>query len=178
MKFARRLSAALIVALAALPALAQDGAAAAFLGRLAGSWQGAGEVRQMAADMRMHWEPVLDGEFHRLSMENRMSGKDGQTWHFKAQAYYRVQEDGTLTGTWFDSRGITLPLTGRVQGEAMTIDWGTAEIERGRSTYRLAGEALEVTDEVYGKDGALAVFGRTKLAREQVGTDTSRVGPK
>jgi hypothetical protein len=60
----------------------------------------------------------------------------------------------------------------------MTIDWGTVEIERGRSTYRLAGEALEVTDEVYGKEGALAVFGRTKLAREQEGTDTSGVGPK
>jgi hypothetical protein len=166
MKLVRRLSPAWIVALAALPALAEDTAAAAFLGRLAGRWEGAGEVRQMAADMRMHWEPVLDGEFHRLSMENRMTGKDGQSWHFKAQAYYRIQKDGTLAGTWFDSRGITLPLTGRVEGDAMTIDWGTAEIERGRSTYRLAGDALEVTDEVYGKDGALAVFGRTTLARE------------
>jgi hypothetical protein len=96
MKPARHFSPALIAALAALPALAQDGAAAAFLGRLAGKWQGAGEVRQMAADMRMHWEPVLDGEFHRLSMENRMTGKDGQSWHFKAQAYYRVLKDGAL----------------------------------------------------------------------------------
>jgi hypothetical protein len=48
----------------------------------------------------------------------------------------------------------------------MTIDWGTEESpERGRSTYRLAAGVLEVTDEVYGKDGTLAVFGRTRLTR-------------
>jgi hypothetical protein len=73
----RRFSPALLVALVALPALAQETAAAAFLGRLAGSWQGTGEVRRMAADMRMRWEAVLDGQFHRLSMDNRMIGKDG-----------------------------------------------------------------------------------------------------
>jgi hypothetical protein len=149
----------------ALSSTAQEGTAAAFFGKLAGAWQGTGEVRQMAADMHMNWEPVLDGQFQRLSMENRMTGKDGQAWHFKAQGYYRVLDDGTIAGTWFDSRGISLPLTGHVEGDAMTIDWGTPEIERGRTTYRLAGDGLEVTDEVYRKDGALAVFGRTRLAR-------------
>lgn len=153
-----------VAALAGAAAAADAPATAAFLGRLAGDWQGTGEVRRMAADMRMRWEPVLDGRFHRLTMENRMSG-DGRSWRFEAQAFYRVREDGTIDGTWFDSRGITLPLTGRVDGDAMTIDWGTAEIERGRSTYRLAADALEVTDEVYGKDGTPGVFGRTRLTR-------------
>jgi hypothetical protein len=162
---AGRILAVVLLAMLTLPAVAQESTAAAFLGKLAGAWQGTGEVRQMAADMRMTWEPVLDGQFHRLSMENQMTGKDGQTWHFKAQAYYRVLEEGTITGTWFDSRGISLPLAGRVEGDAMTIDWGTPEIERGRTTYRLAGDGLEVTDEVHGKDGALAVFGRTRLTR-------------
>jgi hypothetical protein len=161
-----RILGVVLLAMLALPAIAQDSAAAAFLGRLAGAWQGTGEVRKMAADMRMTWEPVLDGRFHQLSMENQMTGKDGQSWLFKAQAYYRVLEDGTITGTWFDSRGISLPLAGRVEGDAMTIDWGTPEIERGRTTYRLAGDGLEVTDEVLGKDGTLAVFGRTRLARK------------
>ncbi|HWN07187.1 MAG TPA: hypothetical protein VNO53_08490 [Steroidobacteraceae bacterium] len=165
MSVASRFSVAVLGALLAMPALAEEPAAAAFLGRLAGAWQGTGAVRQMAADMRMRWEPVLDGEFHRLSMENRMTGQDGQTWHFKADAYYRVRNDGTIAGTWFDSRGISLPLSGRVEGDAMTIDWGTPDIERGRSTYRLTADALEVTDEVYTKDGALAVFGRTRLTR-------------
>ncbi len=160
-----RLPAAVLAALLAWPTFADETGASGFLGRLAGEWQGTGEVRRMAADMRMRWEPVLDGQFHRLSMQNRMTGQDGQSWHFKAEAYYRVLEDGTIAGTWFDSRGISLPLAGRVEGDAMTIDWGTPEIERGRSTYRLAAGTLEVTDEVYAKDGALTVFGRTKLTR-------------
>ncbi len=164
--FGRRV-AAMMLALAALPALADESPAAAFLGRLAGAWQGTGEVRQMAADMRMRWEAVLDGQFHRLSMENKMTGQDGKAWHFKAEAYYRVRKDGTIAGTWFDSRGISLPLAGRVEGDAMTIDWGTPEIERGRTTYRLAADALEVTDEVYTQGGALTVFGRTRLPRTE-----------
>jgi hypothetical protein len=163
---ASRSAVAVLGALLAMPAFAEEPPAAAFFRRLAGAWQGTGEVRQMAADMRMRWEPVLDGEFHRLSMENRMSGQDGQSWHFKADAYYRVGKDGTIAGTWFDSRGISLPLRGRVEGDAMTIDWGTPDIERGRSTYHLTVDALEVTDEVYAKDGTLTVFGRTRLSRQ------------
>jgi hypothetical protein len=161
-----RLAAAALAGLAAaLPASADEAATAEFLGRLAGGWLGTGEVRAMAADMRMDWEPVLDGQFHRLSMENRMTGGDGQSWHFKALAFYRVGEDGSIAGTWLDSRGISLPLAGRVEADAMTIDWGSPDIERGRSTYRLTAEALEVTDEAYGKDGGLVVFGRTRLQR-------------
>jgi hypothetical protein len=165
MRTTRRFAAAALAALAALPSAADPADAAEFLGRLAGGWQGTGEVRAMAADMRMDWEPVLDGRFHRLSMENRMTGADGQSWHFKALAFYRVAEDGSIAGTWFDSRGISLPLAGRVEADAMTIDWGSPDIERGRSTYRLKAEALEVTDEAYGKDGGLVVFGRTRLQR-------------
>ncbi len=122
----------------------------------------------MAADMRMRWGLVLDCKFHRLSMETFMTGQDGKTWHFKADAFYRVQNDGSIAGHWFDSRGISLPLVDRAEADGMSIaiDWGNeASAERGRSTYRLAADALEVTDEVYGKDGALTVFGHTRLTR-------------
>jgi len=166
MKIARGCAAALILALACSPALAEAPVATAFLERLAGEWKGTGEVSGMAADMRMRWEPVLERQFHRLAMENFMTAQDGNTWHFKAEAFYRVQKDGSIAGQWFDSRGISLSLAGRVDGDAMTIDWGDeASAERGRSTYRLAADALEVTDEVYGKDGTLTVFGRTRLTR-------------
>ncbi len=167
MKFARHRAAALVLALACSPALAEAPAAAAILERLAGEWKGNGEVSGMAADMRMRWEQALDGRFHRLAMENLMTGQDGKTWHFKAEALYRVLKDGSIAGQWFDSRGLNLPLVGRADGDAMTIDWGNeASAERGRSTYRLSADALEVTDEVYGKDGALTTFGRTRLSRE------------
>jgi hypothetical protein len=157
----------LLLALAAPPAFAEESAASAFFGRLAGEWQGTGEVSAMAADMRMTWEPVLDGRFLRLTMDNRMTGAEGKAWHFKSQAYYRIEKDGTITGTWFDSRGITLPLTGGVEQDVMTIQWGTEASERGRSHYRLSADALEVTDEVLAREGEWQVFGRTRLARLQ-----------
>jgi hypothetical protein len=167
MRHVLRAVAAFVMAFAFQAVQADESPAAAFFTKLAGHWQGNGEVRLMAADMRMHWEPVLDGQFHRLSMEDVMTGADGKSWHFKAQGYYRVQTDGTISGTWFDSRGISLPLTGRVEGDTMTIDWGTEAIERGRSSYRLGDGALEVTDEVYAKEGELRVFGRTRLTRPE-----------
>ncbi|MGH8242353.1 MAG: hypothetical protein ACRETY_03285 [Steroidobacteraceae bacterium] len=165
MKFFKTTTAAVLATLLALPALADDTTAKAFFDRLAGAWQGAGEVNRMSADMRMQWETVLDGQFRRLSMENRMTGKSGESLRFGAQAYYRIAKDGTISGMWFDSRGYSLPLSGRVDGDVLTVEWGTADIERGRSSYRLAGDALEVVDEVYAKDGALNVFGRTRLTR-------------
>lgn len=167
MRRAGTLVGAIVLALANLPSLAEGPAALVFLDRIEGEWRGAGEVRGMAADMRMRWEPALDGKFHRLVMENRMTGQDGATWHFKSEAFYRVQKDGSIAGQWFDSRGISLPLSGLTDGDSMTIHWGNeGSPERGRSTYRLAADALEVTDEVYGKDGQLGVFGRTRLTRQ------------
>jgi hypothetical protein len=158
---------ALLAALwAAAAALADAGASGRFLERLAGNWRGAGEVRQMAADMRMAWEPVLDGAFMQLTMENLMSGGEGQSWHFKARALYRVQDDGSITGTWFDSRGISLPLSGTIEDDLMTIQWGNEATERGSSTYRLSADALEVTDLVLAKDGEWRAFGRTRLTRQ------------
>ncbi len=147
-------------------ALAGDSAASLFSGKLAGGWRGTGEVRDMAADMRMTWELVLDDQFLRLTLDNQMSGADGKAWHFKAQAYYRILDDGTIAGTWFDSRGISLPLTGSVNEDGvMTILWGTEAIERGRSSYRLSAEGLEVTDEVLTREGEWRIFGRTRLTR-------------
>jgi hypothetical protein len=156
----------LLLSLALSPACADESAASTFFGKLAGEWQGTGEVSAMAADMRMTWEPVLDGRFLRLTMDNRMTGAEGKAWHFKSQAYYRIEKDGTITGTWFDSRGITQPLTGGVEQDAMTIQWGTEAVERGRSHYRLSADALEVTDEVLTKEGEWQVFGRTRLTRK------------
>jgi hypothetical protein len=147
--------------------LADETSARSFFEKLAGEWQGKGVVNGNAAEIRMHWEPVLDGQFLRLSMENRMILPDGKTWPFLSQAFYRIGKDGAIAGNWFDSRGISLPLAGSVDGDSMTILWGTeASAERGRSSYRLAADALEVTDEVANEEGAYEVFGRTRLARK------------
>jgi hypothetical protein len=69
----------LLLWLAMRPAFAEESAASAFLARLAGNWRGTGEVNQRAADMRMTWERVLDGQFLRLAMDNRMTGAEGSS---------------------------------------------------------------------------------------------------
>ncbi len=149
------------------PATAGDDASATVFTRLAGSWQGTGTTSGMASVQRLQWEPVLDAAFVRLTLENRMTMKDGKEWRFQAQAFYKVSPDGRIAGTWFDSRGLSFPLAGSVDDAGvLTIDWGSDDTERGRSRYRIADGVLEVTDEAQGKDGALAVFGRSTLKRE------------
>jgi hypothetical protein len=138
-----------------------------FFGWLAGDWQGAGEVRGMASAQQMSWEPVLDGKFLRLSFDNRMSGSDGREWRFSAQAFYRIRDDGTIAGTWFDSRGVTFPLSGSIgEDDTLTILWGTDDTERGRTSYLLTAAGLEVTDEVLTPEGGWRTFGRTRLTRQ------------
>lgn len=160
---------ALLLWIAALPAaLAHESPAAGFFAQIAGNWEGTGEVRGMASVQQMAWQPVLDGRFLRLSFDNRMTGTDGKEWRFQAHGYYRIQDDGTITGTWFDSRGVSFPLAGGVDEDGtMTIRWGTDDTERGRSSYRLEAETLEVTDEVPSAEGEWRTFGRTKLTRVQ-----------
>ena len=158
---------ALILWLAVLPAaVAEESPATRLFAALSGHWQGTGEVRGMPSNQQMHWEAVLDGQFLRLSFDNRMTAPDGKEWRFQAEAYYRIQADGTIAGTWFDSRGVSFPLAGTVEpGGGMTILWGTAETERGRSSYRISAAGLDVSDEVQGLDGAWRIFGRTALTR-------------
>ena len=159
---------------ALLLALAIQGAVAAeespgtrALTALVGDWQGEGTTSDMPSKQRLHWESILDGKFVRLTLDNRMTTPDGKEWHFQAQAFYRVQPDGSITGTWFDSRGLTFPLNGRADDSGvLTIDWGSDDTERGLSRYRIADGKLEVTDEVQDKDGTIRVFGRSTLERQ------------
>jgi hypothetical protein len=155
-----------ILALGAHAALADESRTRDFFAAIAGEWQGSGETLGMASTQQARWEPALDAAFFRFVFDNRMIASDGRESRFRAEAFYRVGGDGAVTGTWLDSRGMTLPLTGMLDDSgALTIDWGSAETERGRSTYRLLDGSLEVTDEVMNPDGGWRVFGRTILKR-------------
>lgn len=158
----------LLALLFALPlaAAADEARTRGFFAELAGNWEGTGEVLGMASTQQARWEPALGAAFFRFVFDNRMTAADGKESRFRAEAFYRVGGDGAVTGTWLDSRGMTLPLAGALdEGGALVVLWGTAETERGRSTYRLAGDTLEITDEVVAEDGGWRVFGRTMLRR-------------
>lgn len=149
-------------------ATAAPAPAAGVFERLAGTWQGSGEVRGMPAEPRMDWQKVFGGRFMYLEFDNRMHNAEGAEIRFRAHGYYRLEPDGATTGIWLDSRGVILPLAGTigVDGTTLTIDWGDeASVERGRTEYRLDGDRLEVTDEVLLLDGTWRTFGRTTLTR-------------
>lgn len=158
----------LALAIAGAPAAwADESRTRDFFAAIAGEWQGAGETLGTPSTQEARWEPALDAAFFRFVFDNRLTAPDGRQSRFRAEAFYRVGRDGVVSGTWLDSRGMTLPLAGTVDDSgALTIDWGTAETERGRSTYRLVDGALEVTDEVMNPDGGWRVFGRTVLKRK------------
>ena len=169
MRLAVHSMAALVLAFALQAAHAEEPAAYGILRQAHGplAWQRR-SANSMAADMRMHWEPVLDGQFQRLSMEDQMTGADGKTWHFKAQGYYRVGKDGTITGTWFDSRGISLPLTGRVEGDTMTIDWGTEASSAGAAATAWRKAPSKSPTRSTPRKASFSVFGRTRLTRGRI----------
>lgn len=137
-----------------------------FFAQLAGEWQGAGETLGMPAVQHARYEPALDAAFFRFVFDNRMTAADGKESRFRAEAFYRVDKTGAVTGTWLDSRGMTLPLTGAVEDDGtLVVLWGSEDTERGRSSYRLVEDALEITDKVAGADGGWRVFGHTRLLR-------------
>ena len=150
------------------PAHADEARTRGFFAQLAGEWQGTGEVLGMASAQEARWEPALDAAFFRFVFNSRTAGADGRESRFHAEAFYRVAADGGVTGTWLDSRGATLPLAGGLdEAGALVILSGSPETERGRSTYRLDDDALEIVDEVVAEDGSWRAFGRTRLLRRQ-----------
>ena len=155
----------LIVFLLALSLAAASAGSDDIFGQLAGTWKGGGEVRGMPSEQSMVWAPALDGRFTRLQFSNRMTTPDGGEFHFQAHAYYRVMPDGAVSGHWFDSRGVSFPLNGSQAPACLSIEWGTADTELGRTGYCILEGRLDVTDEVMDAGGEWRVFGRSTLKR-------------
>lgn len=159
-------TAGLAILLAASPVHASEQVKADTWQALVGEWRGEGEVRGMAAAVRLRFEATLDGRGRRLSFENAMTGKDGRSWRFLAEALYLCDAAGACKGQWQDSRGMILPLSTQSQPDRVIVEWGEAATERGRTTYHLADDgSLHMTDEVLGKDGAWKTFGQTRATR-------------
>ena len=129
--------------------------------RLTGEWQGEGTLMGGPARFSMSWETTLQSRFIRLVFENQ---REGAAKPFQADAYFRVVAD-TFTGTWFDSRGWTLPLRGRLTDSSWTTEWGNAETEIGRTVYVFESpDRLRVSDWIFSK-GQWKSFGSANYRR-------------
>ncbi len=135
------------------------------LDRLTGHWSGSGRVTGLESSIEMAWEPVVGARFVRLTFRNTMATA-GAPRVFEGHAYYRATASDSLTGTWFDSRGLVLPIVATATGSALESTWGTPDTEQGRTIYRLVGaDSLELIDSVRTKTG-MREFGRSALRRK------------
>ena len=137
-----------------------------FLSRLEGNWQGEGKAFGMTAKLHIKWEWVLNKKFLRLTIKNEMTRTSGPQM-FEGQAYYHAIAADKFEAQWFDSRGVTFPIKGHLEGDSLIAMWGSPDKEEGKSIYRLVDDStLEVVDLVKQKDGTFREFGRTTLKRQ------------
>ena len=139
----------------------------ATLKRLEGSWIGDGKLMGNTARLELKYEWVLNGKFLRLSMKNDSRTPAGAQQVFEGHVYYETKSDGSISGTWFDSRGVSFAVKGSFAGDTLTVLWGNPAQEQGKSVYRLVDAAtLEVTDSVLLKDGTWRQFASAVVKRQ------------
>ncbi len=146
-----------IVALSFLPVAGLT--AQPFLADLtAQPWHGTGVLMGSPAKFEMNWQWVLDEKFLQLTFRHtRETGGDAVV--FSAHGYYKPVNDSMLTGVWFDSRGVSLPVEGRLGEKELSVDWGSDDTERGRTIYEMESSCeIRVTDFVY-RGGSYVKFG-------------------
>ena len=137
----------------------QYGNAQSFFEKIAkNAWNGSGELMGSAASFQMDWTPVLGGKFFELSFQNQRD--ESKDYVFKSKGLYQPNENGTFTGTWFDSRRFSFPLEGSFTENEPRVVWGTRELEEGKTVYSITSDdSVSVTDYIL-KDGKLVVFGK------------------
>ena len=124
-----------------------------------GSWNGVGQLFGAEAQFEMNWQRVLEHQFVRLTFSNNFKDSGGRERILKAQAFYKSTGEGRFRGTWFDSRGMILPLESTFEDSVLTTLWGAAENEEGRTVYRLQpNDRIEVDDYIR-KEGKWQKFG-------------------
>lgn len=123
---------------------------------LLGEWEGIGTLKGQPAEFEMYWEQTLNDQFYTLRFRNNIPAF---SFSMEAHGYYQVLDDGSISGYWFDSRGISFPISGSIEEKTIIIYWGTPEIEEGRTEYMVISEdQVKVTDYIL-RDGTFDQFG-------------------
>lgn len=133
---------------------------------LIGSWSGTGTLMGAPAEFHMQWAWVLGEQFIRLTFENRISRSDGEDFVLSAIGIYQQKDEEKFEGTWFDSRGMVLPLDATIIDSALVTLWGSPETEQGRTVYKVVSiDRIDVEDYVL-KDGEWKQFGKAIYRRD------------
>ena len=133
--------------------------------QLIGDWEGKGELFGVEATFSMTWTWLFGRQFLRLNFQNSIPMSDGQERVLRGRGFYKYMEDGSVEGTWLDSRGMMLPLRGGIEEGRLDVKWGTPKTEVGRTVYRiLDNDHVHAVDFVL-KEGEWEQFGSAHYTR-------------
>jgi len=134
---------------------------------LSGSWSGEGTLLGGDARFFMAWDRALNGAFARLTFHNARVSPNGVDTVLTAIGYYRplTGASDSLTGIWLDTRGMMLPLSGVAADSTLTVWWGGAGTERGKTVYRVTGFDSAVVIDSVAVGGGWREFGRAHYRR-------------
>ncbi|WP_447757646.1 hypothetical protein [Sphingopyxis fribergensis] len=130
-----------------------------------GSWVGAGEAfgRPAAATL-----DIAPGESDATALSYRLSITGTPPANYAAEALYTVDAKGRVRGRWTDSYARVRPVAGGVTGLQWWTNWGSADVEIGRSTYTLESDgALIVSDSILQPDGSWRGFAMLRYTRKK-----------
>lgn len=131
-----------------------------------GRWAGEGTAFGKPATATMTIEPAPGGDATMLAY--RLSIGGSPPIRYSAEAIYRVDAKARVSGTWTDGSGRKRPVGGRLSGLEWVSNWGSADVEIGRSTYRLIeADLLVVSDSVLQDDGSWRVFSMLRYRRNK-----------
>lgn len=155
-----------LVALAAPAASNASAAPATSLAAWHGDWTGSGTAFGKPATATLTIGPAPDGDA--TALDYRLSIEGAPPVTYSAEATYRVDAKGRVSGKWTDNYGRTRPIGGRVTVQFWSNNWGSADVEIGRSIYRLEGaDLLSVSDSVLQDDGSWRTFATLQYRRSK-----------
>jgi hypothetical protein len=128
---------------------------------LIGGWRGEGKFMGRASTAGLDARMAIGGRF--LELEWRVETAGDKPIRYEGRGLYRPGASG-WDGHWLDSSAAIRPLTAIATPDSFRVAWGTAETERGTSSYVLAGDTLTVEDVVLAATGPRA-FAMHRLKR-------------
>ena len=121
------------------------------------------EVRQLVLDIIADIAADEDGA---TRLAYRLSITGTPPVEYSAAANYAFDAKGRVRGKWADSYGRTRPVAGGISGAAWWTQWGSADVEIGRSTYVLEeGGILSVSDSILQENGSWRLFAMLRYRR-------------
>ncbi len=138
-----------------------------FIGKLKpfeGAWKGEGKLFGSPATFQLSFSFELNDNFLQLKFRNAYTAQN-DSYAMDALAMYKMESDSTLTGKWFDSRGMMLDLTSTLKNNILTSLWSN-DREQGQTVYQMINQnQLLVKDYVY-RSNEWVLFGEANYRKE------------